>query len=756
MKTSHAIGRREFVHRLTAAAAVWPLVKTPARAAGGGAPIDIGSRRELFVDDFLIATAAGVGLRLHKPVAREVSLVCDRPWEGNTSAYYAIFQDGGRFRAYYRGSHVDETTKKRSHPEFTCYAESEDGIKWVKPDLGLIEFNGSKNNNIVWAGAGTHNFTVFKDDSPGCDSAARYKALAGGTIAANGKKKGCLNAFKSADGIRWTPMAEAVITEGAFDSQNLAFWDALRGEYVEYHRGFKDGVRGIMTSAAKTLTAPFPAPQWLEYPGVTPEHLYTNQIQPYFRAPHIFLGFPMRYTDRGWSEPVVNLPGLAERIVRAGSGSPRYGTAVTDAVFMSSRDGLTFRRWPEAFIRPGPRRSGSWVYGDNFVFWGMLQTPSTLGDAPDELSLFATEGYWEGVATSARRYTIRMDGFVSATAPMAGGEVVTKPLRFEGGNLALNLETSGAGSVQVEVQDEAGTPVPGYALADCPPIYGDHLQHIVRWAEAGGDLRPFSGKPVRLRFVLKDADLYALQFVPYAPDPPLPKAVGLIPRKDTSRQPFVALDETFAGVPAGVSPTTDDLDPTPKPEGTGWKIVEGSPDRVQVLCDDPPGSGQRGTTPYLSVVRRDEKRGEGGCAWLVLSPQDAADSTNGVAVLTARIRVPSTNAYLADIDAFDDQPEGFHKRAFHVRFSPKGVVSYYDSEKEQPIAGVTIKPDTWQQVVIRADLRTATFDLTIEGQKATGLPFTHPDVHRLQSISFGPNTSKCALFVSSVKLEITP
>jgi hypothetical protein len=230
--------------------------------------------------------------------------------------------------------------------------------------------------------------------------------------------------------------------------------------------------------------------------------------------------------------------------------------------------------------------------------------------------------------------------------------------------------------------------------------------------------------------------------------------------RPAAQTPFSALAlgelAVEAGVPAGVSPTTDDLDPTPKPEGTGWKIVEGSPDRVQVLCDDPPGSGQRGTTPYLSVVRRDEKRGEGGCAWLVLSPQDAADSTNGVAVLTARIRVPSTNAYLADIDAFDDQPEGFHKRAFHVRFSPKGVVSYYDSEKEQPIAGVTIKPDTWQQVVIRADLRTATFDLTIEGQKATGLPFTHPDVHRLQSISFGPNTSKCALFVSSVKLEITP
>ena len=103
-----------------------------------------------------------------------------------------------------------------------------------------------------------------------------------------------------------------------------------------------------------------------------------------------------------------------------------------------------------------------------------------------------------------------------------GGEMVTKPLVFDGGNLTLNLSTSGAGSIQVEIQDAAGQPVPGYALADCPEVFGDELARIVRWRN-GGDVRPLSGKPVRLRFVIKDADLYAFQFVPHQPDPVRPQ-----------------------------------------------------------------------------------------------------------------------------------------------------------------------------------------------------------------------------------------
>ena len=71
-------------------------------------------------------------------------------------------------------------TKKAAHREVTCYAESRDGIHWTKPELGLFEFNGSKQNNIVWDGPGTHNFTPFLDTNPACPPDAKYKALAGG------------------------------------------------------------------------------------------------------------------------------------------------------------------------------------------------------------------------------------------------------------------------------------------------------------------------------------------------------------------------------------------------------------------------------------------------------------------------------------------------------------------------------------------------------------------------------------------------
>jgi hypothetical protein len=157
----------------------------------------------------------------------------------------------------------------------------------------------------------------------------------------------------------------------------------------------------------------------------------------------------------------------------------------------------------------------------------MVETESTIEDTPDEISLYATEGYWEGTDTAVRRYTLRADGFVSLHAPAAGGELLTKPLTFSGGNLALNVETSGAGSVQVEIQDAQGKPLDGFTLNECQPIFCDSLQHIVRWESQGGDLRPLAGKPVRLRFVLRDADLYAFQFVQYEPDPRRPNDVSL-------------------------------------------------------------------------------------------------------------------------------------------------------------------------------------------------------------------------------------
>jgi hypothetical protein len=478
---TRATTRRHFLHQslaLSAAAIGFPSLSL--WAAEGRKPetgvIDIGSRRELLVDDFLIASLDGVELTLHKPEAREVALVCDQPWEGNTSAYYTLFEDGGLLRAYYRGAHYDVKTKKETHPQFACYAESRDGLKFDKPQLGLFEFEGSKQNNIVWAGPeGTHNFTPFKDGNPARAAAARYKALAGGTTLVNGKKKGCLHAYQSADGIHWSEMTEeAVLTAGAFDSQNLAFWDSARSEYRAYWRIFSNRVRAIRTATSKDFL------HWenqadLKYVDSPVEHLYTNAIRPYFRAPHLLIGFPTRF-------------------------QPKHEQV--EPVFMSSRDGLLFRRWGEALIPiTAPKdRDGN---RSNYMTSGLLQLPGS----DRELSVYATEAYYAGPGSRVRRFVYRMDGFVSARAA-AGGTLITRPINFAGSKLSLNIASRG--ETRIEIQDTEGKALPGFAAGDCTPIIGDFIEHTVTWK--GGDIAALAGRAVRLKIELKDADLYAFQF----------------------------------------------------------------------------------------------------------------------------------------------------------------------------------------------------------------------------------------------------
>jgi hypothetical protein len=144
------------------------LWNTTALGAGEPIPLDIGSRRELLVDDFLLDRREGVELRLHAPTPREVVLVCDAPWEGSGCGYETVFRDGDRIRMYYVAADLTSAdgTKMASRPIFACYAESQDAIHWVKPELGLFEFGGSKRNNIVWSGSKLDNFTPFKDPNP--------------------------------------------------------------------------------------------------------------------------------------------------------------------------------------------------------------------------------------------------------------------------------------------------------------------------------------------------------------------------------------------------------------------------------------------------------------------------------------------------------------------------------------------------------------------------------------------------------------
>ena len=441
-----------------------------------GEPLQIGSRLELFVDDFVIDKLEGdATLQLHQPKPQEVVLVTDKPWEGNTSAYYTIFRDGDLYRAYYRGSHWDEQAKKATHPEVVCYAESKDGVHWVKHELGLCEFNGSKQNNIVWNQVGTHCFAAFKDQNPNCSADARYKAIARGRPTG---KKG-LYVFKSPDGIHWTPIKdEPVITNGYFDSQNLAFWDSHAKTYREYHRTFVDGVRAIMTGTSSDYVN-WTEPVLLDYGDAPNQHLYTNAVQQYDRAPHILLGFPTRY-----------LPKEGQRV---------------EPTLMASHDGLNFKRWLDPVIpEDAPEDRGG--NRSNYMTWGLVQLPGN----DKEYSVYATEAYYTGPDSRVRRFTYRVDGFVSLRGAAKGGTLLTKPLVFSGDEMQINFATNRSGSVRVAVEDEQGQPLAGFSLNDCQTLRGDSIQQTVRWS--GGNLSSVAGKPVRIRFEVSDADIYSFKF----------------------------------------------------------------------------------------------------------------------------------------------------------------------------------------------------------------------------------------------------
>jgi hypothetical protein len=467
--------------------------------------IDLGSRRELFVDDFLIDRLSGTGeLRLHSPDRREVVMVHDRPWEGSGCGYHTVFRDGDVCRMYYVGGQLtnEDGSNLVNGPFYACYAESKDGLHWHRPELGLVEAAGSRKNNVIWSAPGFDNVAVFKDPNPVCRHGEEYKAVSSG--------KGGLYALRSSDGTHWAYLADQpIITKGRFDSQNLAFWDPIRKHYWCYLRNFHNGMRDIRVATSSDFRT-WTEPVMLRYVDSPDEQLYTNQVAPYYRAPHLFVGFPTRYVERAWSPGVAALPDRKHREARM-KFSSRYGTAVTEGLFMTSRDGRTFRRWGEAFIRPGIERQHNWLYGDGYQNWGLLETASADPGAPPELSLYVTEDGWKR-PTRLRHYTMRIDGFVSLHAPLKGAEAVTRPFRFTGNQLSLNLSTSAAGSLRVELQDAAAQAIPGHALGDCDEIFGDSLDKRVTW-HGQPDLGRLAGKPIRLRLVLRDADLYSLQFV---------------------------------------------------------------------------------------------------------------------------------------------------------------------------------------------------------------------------------------------------
>ncbi len=457
----------------------------------------IGGDRQLFVDDRLVERMDGVELALHSPESAGAVLTLDRPWEGVTCDYHTVFEDDGVFRMYYRGSSHEgyaiaallEPGEEAApvHHENICYAESADGITWTRPSLGLIEFDGSKDNNIVWLDeeGDTTDLVPFVDGNPDAKPAERYKGIVW--------KGSRVFAVASPDAVTWRFMREEpILTEGPFDSQNVPFWDPWKQEYAIFTRG-KIGTGGSFGGGYRWIRRAS-SPDFLNWSrlelidaGDTPrEHLYTNGTTPYRRAPGVYLAFPRRFCpDRKPRED-----------------SPWMGTS--DSVFMSSRDGLHWdRRFMESLMRPGIG-ARNWTSRNNLLSNGIVET------GENELSMYALR-HRDFPSVHFERVAWRKDGFVSASAGYNGGELTTRPLAFEGRELELNYSTSAVGSIRVELQDADGRAIPGFGLADHPEMFGDEVAGVTRW-NGGGDVSALSGRAVRLRFEIRDADVYSFRF----------------------------------------------------------------------------------------------------------------------------------------------------------------------------------------------------------------------------------------------------
>jgi len=466
---------------------------------------NIADRRQLFVDRSLIERMDGASLKLHEPVSGGAAIRIDKPWEGPANMGFSVLRHGGRYLMYYRAM-----TLAPGDDGTVCVATSDDGVNWTKPKLGLIERAGSRDNNVVGQ-------VGWLDTRPGvradeCIKAFNSEPLSGRKHTPYAEPPGPkrLVFWASGDGLRFhklDPQPELVSRlRNCFDGGNTMFWSEAEGQYVLYYRwydGAGESWNGHRTMARATsrdlLRWSMDVP--MTYGDSPREQFYVNNTQPYFRAPHLYIAPAARFMEGRRAITEEQAAAISLKSV----GPHRYDQDCSDAVLLTSRAGSTRydRTFMEAFVRPGPG-AGNWASRANYPLTGIFPC------GQDRMMFWVSRHYMQDT-WHIERLLLRLDGFASVNAPYAGGVMLTKPFHFAGRRLAINYRTSAAGSLRVEILDRAGAPISGHALADCREIIGDEVERTVDWKN-GADLGRLAGKTVRLRFAMKDADLYSFRF----------------------------------------------------------------------------------------------------------------------------------------------------------------------------------------------------------------------------------------------------
>jgi len=516
-------GECRFMAGLTCLVLAISAATASADAAGNHVSVSIGSVKQLFLDHRFIAASEGIALVVNPPVKRpEAVIVSDKPWDAFRIIWLTVAEDNGEVKMWYQAFDNDQWAGGRSR---LCYAVSKDGLTWTKPSLGIIEFQGSKDNNLIIDDI--VNSSVFID--PHGKPEHRYKLVY--TVHQDKEWKD-VRVGTSSDGIHWELPSQGV-AEIAADTQHTAFWDAAIGKYVVYLRVMIDGDgkppypfvspiesdppvvapkvlrpgRAVGRLEMDDILAPWPVgnirtvlcADELDPPD---SDIYTHSPYAYPYAADAYFLFPMTYQHFRSDESSVGNDG------------------VNDGQFCASRDGIHWMRYDrKPYVERGlpgepdwgaAQQTGWHVRVGNYLYQYRTGWPFTHGGfrALPEEGRKSRDNWgrqYVGVAIQ------RLDGFVSADAPYEGGWFVTPPLVFEGERLELNINVAAMGEARVQIEDEEGKPIDGFALDQCNRILFNDTAYVVKW-QGRSDVSALAGNAVRLRFAMRSAKLYAFRF----------------------------------------------------------------------------------------------------------------------------------------------------------------------------------------------------------------------------------------------------
>lgn len=486
---------------------------TRALAADPSPTIDIGSNKQLFLDDKFFASKRDVTLRMNPPVKAGPAITHTKPWEqGWIYASATFMEDGGVFKAWYTAQ--PPFTTPGETPALLCYAESKDAVHWDKPTLGIYEYAGSKANNILLP-VTLESSSVFID--PAAPPAQRYKLLVIMNPSVNPHDGIGLYVYTSPDGLRWT-LHPKLLFPFIPDTVNQAFYDERIKKYVAYIRAWNPQ-RKVGRVEMDDILQPWPYDKSVvpdaRWAGGTPSP--GKEVPLAFgyddRDPAGFDHYNPGFSLYPWAQDAYFMFPAAY-LYFPGPPKGRWGNdGPIDIQMAVSRDGVTYQRVSrQPYVELGLK--GSRDAGTLYMTGGMLRVgdeihqfyggyPYTHGFVEPEPKLALRNG-------TLFRVVQRLDGFVSVDADLPGGEFATPPLTIDGRRLVLNVNASATGQLLAELRDEAGAPLKGFTFADCDPVHGNDTAHTVTWA-GKSDLSA-AARTLRLAIRMRAAKLYAVQF----------------------------------------------------------------------------------------------------------------------------------------------------------------------------------------------------------------------------------------------------